>query len=202
MLEGVLPISKKSAIITPILKKAGLDPDVAANYRPISNLTFISKVIGRIVAGQLTAYLVANNLLPTRQSAYRAHHSTETVLLGITSAIFDAADKADVTQLAALDLSAAFDCVDHHTLLERLGISYGLGGCVLDWIASFLHNRSQTVSFAGGLSAASTVLYGVSQGSVLGPLLYVLYTADVCDIAASHQVHIHCYADDIQLYRH
>lgn len=202
LLEGVLPISQKSAIITPILKKAGLDPDVAANYRPISNLTFISKVIERIVAGQLTAYLVANNLLPTRQSAYRAHHSTETALLGITSAIFDAADKADVTLLAALDLSAAFDCVDHHILLERLRISYGLGGCVLDWIASFLHDRSQTVSFAGGLSAASTVLYGVPQGSVLGPLLYVLYTADVCDIAASHQVHIHCYADDIQLYKH
>ena len=137
----VLPISQKSAIITPILKKAGLDPDVAANYRPISNLTFISKVIERIVAGQLTAYLVANNLLPTKQSAYRAHHSTETALLGITSAIFDAADKADVTLLAALDLSAAFDCVDHHILLERLRISYGLGGCVLDWIASFLQER-------------------------------------------------------------
>ena len=141
LLEGVLPISQKSAIITPILKKAGLDPDVAANCRPISNLTFISKVIERIVAGQLTAYLVVNNLLPTRQSAYRAHHSTETALLGITSAIFDAADKANVTLLAALDLSAAFDCVDHHILLERLRISYGFGGCVLDWIASFLHDR-------------------------------------------------------------
>ena len=77
---GVLPISQKSANITPILKKAGLDLDVAVNYQPISNLTFISKVIERIVAGQLTAYLVANNLFPTRQSAYRAHHSTETAL--------------------------------------------------------------------------------------------------------------------------
>ena len=202
LLEGVLPISQKSVIITLILKKAGLDPDVAANYRPISNLTFISKVIERIVTGQLTAYLVANNLLPTRQSAYRAHHSTETALLGITSAIFDAADKADVTLLAALDLSAAYDCVDHYILLERLRISYGLGGCVRDWITSFLQDRSQTVSFAGGLSAASTILYGMPQGSVLGPLLYVLYTADVSDIAASHQMHIHCYADDIQLYKH
>ena len=201
-LEGVLQISQKSAIITPILKKAGLDSDIAANYQLIFNLTFMSKVIERIVASQFTAYLVANNLLPTRQSAYRAHHSTETALLGITSAIFDAADKANVTLLAALDLSAAFDCVDNYILLEHLRISYGLGGCVLDWIASFLQNRSQTVSFAGGLSAASIVLYCVPQGSVLGPLLYVLYTADVCDIAASHLVHIHCYADDIQLYKH
>ena len=90
----------------------------------------------------------------------------------------------------------------HHILLERLRISFSLGGCVLYWIAYFLQDRSQTVSFARELSAASTVLYGMPQGSVLGPLFYVLYTADVCDIAAFHQVHIHCYAYDIQLYMH
>ena len=103
---------------------------------------FVVKVIERIVATQLTAYLVANNLLPTIQSAYHAHHSTETVMLEITSAIFDAADKADVTLLAALDLSAAFDCGDYHIVLERFRISYDLGGCILDWIASFVRDCS------------------------------------------------------------
>ena len=97
--------------------------------------------------------------------------ANDTAMLGITSAIFDVADKADVTLLAALDLNTAFDCVDHHILLECLRISYGLGGCVLDWIASFLRERSQTFFLVGGLSAASTVLYGVPQGSVLGPRL-------------------------------
>ena len=159
LLESVLPISQKSAIITPKLKKAGLDTDVAANYRPISNLTFISKIIERIVASQLTSYLVANNLVPTRQAAYRAHHSTGTATLGITSAILNAADKTDVTLLAALDLNAAFDCVDHYILLERLIISYGLGGCVLDWIASFLWDRSQTVCFTGVLCSFHCLIW-------------------------------------------
>ena len=89
LLEGVLLISQKIAISTPILKKAGLNPDVAANYRPIFNLTFISKDIECIVTSQLTAYLFANNLLSTRQSVYRVHHSTETAIMGITSIIFD-----------------------------------------------------------------------------------------------------------------
>ena len=170
--------------------------DVAANYQSISNSTFISKVIEHIATSQLTAYFVANNLFLTWQSAYHAHHSTETAMLVITFAIFDTADKADVTLLAALDLSAALDCV------ERLKILNSLGGCVLGWIASFVLDRSQTVSFADGLSAASTILYGVPQGSVLRPLLYVLYTADVCDIVAYYHEYFHCYANDIQLYMH
>ena len=100
-------------------------------------------------------------------------------MLGIIFAIFDAADKADI-----------------------ILISYDLGSCVLDWLTSFLRNRLLTVSFAGSLSAIYTVLYGVLQGSVLGSLLHVLYTDDVCDVAASYQLHMHCYADNIQLYMH
>ena len=105
---------------------------------------------------------------------------------------------ADITLLAALDLRTAFDCVDRRILQERLKNSYGFDGCVLDRIAFFLRNRSQTVSFAEGLSAVSIVLYGEPQGFVLGPQLNVLFTADVCDLAASHPVHIHCFVNDMQ----
>ena len=111
--HGLLPESQKEAIVTPILKKHDLDPDDVKSYRPISNLTFISKVIERIVASQLTGYLQTNKLLPDHQSAYRQGHSTETALLKIFSDILDAADSAQVTLLGLLDLSAAFDTVDH-----------------------------------------------------------------------------------------
>ena len=118
--HGLLPESQKAAIVTPILKKHDLDPDDVKSYRPISNLTFISKVIERIVASQLTGNHQMNRLLLDHQSAYRQGHSTETALLKIFSDILDAADSAQVTLLGLLDLSAAFDTSDHDILLTRL----------------------------------------------------------------------------------
>ena len=202
MLSGTLPDTEKLAIVTPILKKRDLDPDSAKSYRPISNLTFISKLIERIVSRRLTSYLSEHNLLPTVQSAYRQNHSTETASLKIVSDVLDAADTGHVTLLALLDLSAAFDTVDHNILLSRQECSYGFSGTVLKWIASYLKNRSQTVVFAGIKSAPTSLLYGVPQGSVLGPLFFNLYTADVVKIAESFGIQIHCYADDVQLYIH
>jgi hypothetical protein len=202
MQHGVLPESQKSAIVTPILKKYDLDPDDVRNYRPISNLTFLSKVIERIVASQLTGYLQENKLFPDLQSAYRQGHSTETALLKIFSDILDAADSAQVTLLGLLDLSAAFDTVDHDILLTRLQVSYGVSGSALAWIASFILHRSQSVNFNGQISARLQMRYGVPQGSVLGPLLFILYTADVISIATSHGIGAHSYADDSQLYLH
>ena len=188
--------------ITPVLKKPGLDPDDCKNYRPISNLTFVSKVVERLVARQLTDYLQENQLLPTYQSAYRRGHSTETALLKVISDIFDAADAnpSRVTLLGMLDLSAAFDTVDHETLLARLQTSYGICGPALSWVASFLTTRSQVVAFNGQTSSVRRLRHGVPQGSVLGPLLFLLYTADVADIAANLGVRVHSYADDTQLY--
>ena len=147
-----------------LLRRHDLDPDSAKSYRPISNLTYISKLIERLVSHRLTSYLSDHNLLPTVQSAYRQNHSTETASLKIVSDVLDAADTGHVTPLALLDLSAAFDTVDHNILLSRLECSYGFSGTKLKWIASFLKNRSQIVVFAGIKSAPTSLLYGVPQG--------------------------------------
>ena len=200
--HSLLPESQKAAIVTPILKKHDLDPDDVKSYRPISNLTFISKVIERIVASQLTGYLQMNRLLPDHQSAYRQGHFMETALLKIFSDILDAADSAQVTLLGLLDLSAAFDTVYHDILLTRLQKSYGVGGTALAWISSFIQGRQQSVTFNGHQSTRIQLKYGVPQGSVLGPLLFILYTSDVISIAASLGVGAHSYADDSQLYLH
>src|SRR5664279_2344881 len=98
-------------------------------------------------------------------------------MLRIWSDMLMAADDRKVTLPGLLDMSAAFDCVDQLILLHRLRVAFGIDGMVLDWIRSFLSGRTQQVVYNGGRSAISTVLYGVPQGSVLGPLLYVLYTA-------------------------
>ena len=198
--EGHLPSSQKAAIVTPILKKVNADPDELKNYRPISNLTFISKVIERIVAEQITRHLNEANLMPPLQSAYRCHHSTETAVMKVLSDILDAMDARKVSLLGLLDLSAAFDTVDHGILLRRLQTSFGIDRLPLDWIRSFLTDRTQAVAFRGATSSHTPLRYGVPQGSVLGPLLFLLYTADVGAVAQRHGVSVHSYADDTQLY--
>ena len=200
--NGELPASEKSAPIAPIVKKSGLDPDCASNYRPISKLRFLLKLIERIVCQQLTAYLQANYLLVPEQSAYCQDHSTETAVLKIASDVFDSADTGHVTLLALLDLSAAFDTVDHDILLQQLNHSYSVGRTALRWVHSFLFGRTQVVHFNGHLSTESLLTCRVSQGSVSGPKFFTLYIADVVRIAQSFGVCIYCYADDLQLYVH
>ena len=196
--EGHLPSSQKFAILSPIVKKAGLDADDVRSYRPISNLTFMSKLIERMVYQQLIAYLEKHNMLPKHQSGFRAHHSTETAVLKVISDILGAADQGYMALLGLLDMSAAFDTVDHDILLERLATSFGMASTALAWLRSFLTGRSQQVSFNGGLSSIGLITTGVPQGSVLGPLLFLLCSADVPLIA--NQLGIHCYADDGQIY--
>ena len=200
LMEGILPASQKAAIITPILKKVGLDADDVKSYRPISNLTFISKVIERLVADQIKAFLAESDLMPPLQSAYRPGHSTETATLKVLSDILDAVDSRETTLLSLLDMSAAFDTVDFEILLRRLETSFSLGGTVLKWLTSFVTGRTQAVEFDGVTSPPVTLICGVPQGSVLGPLLFVLYVADVLMIAKRHGVKIHAYADDLQTY--
>ena len=198
--EGRMPSTQKHAIVTPLLKKPGSDVADMGNYRPVSNLSFMSKLIERAVASQLNNYLTSNGSLPRFQSAYRKGHSTETAMLRVWSDILEAADRRHVMLLGLLDLSAAFDCVDHSILLQRLRLSVGLTDTALDWIESFLSDRTQQIAFNGQLSTTRPVLFGVPQGSVLGPLLYVLYTADLAKVVSRHGLDMHLYADDIQVY--
>jgi len=102
--QGCLPLSQHRAVVTPRLKKAGLDEADVKNYRPISNLTFMSKIVERLVCRQLVTFLQKHNLLPTHQSAYRRQHSTETAILKIVSDLFLACDRGQVSLLALLDL--------------------------------------------------------------------------------------------------
>ena len=199
---GVFPQSFKVAEITPVLKKTSLDASVPVNYRPISNLCYLSKLLERTVNNQLVEHLRVNDLMPEHQSAYRKCHSTETALLKVSSDVLIAADSGMVTLLAMLDLSAAFDCVDHLILLTRLDRSFGISATALEWIRSYLGQRTQRVRYNGQVSATALLEFGVPQGSVLGPLYFLLYSADVFLLADRHGFKIHGYADDIQLYSH
>ena len=198
--QGVVPTVFKSAYITPLLKKADLDPADPKSYRPISNLSVVSKLLERLVARQLLDYLTAARLLPNLQSAYRAHHSTETAVLKVLADILLAIDRGDLAVLALLDLSAAFDTVDHDTLLRRLETSYGLAGSVISWFRSYLDGRTQSVRCRSSSSKPTRLHCGVPQGSVLGPILFLLYTADLLQLIQSYGLHPHLYADDTQIY--
>ena len=142
---GYVLSSMKAAYITPILKKADMDSADAKSYRPISNLSVISKLLEQLIAKQLVNYLKDNSLLPDFQSAYRPHHSTETTVLKVLADILLALDSGNLVILTLLDHSAAFDSVDHNTLiaLDRLRKSYGLRDVCFDWFKSYLSGRTQ-----------------------------------------------------------
>jgi len=132
----------------------------------------MSKVVEMLVCRQLMAFFDDHGLLPVHQSAHRRWHSTKIAILKIVSDLLLACDRVQVTLLALLDMSAAFDTVDHVILLDRSQCAFGIRGGVFDWIKSFITNRSQTVSFTGGRSAVSPVVCGVFQGSVLVPFSF------------------------------
>ncbi|XP_062613811.1 uncharacterized protein LOC134275554 [Saccostrea cucullata] len=138
-----VPTTFKEAIIRPILKKPEFDCNELKNYRPVSNLPFISKILEKVVSKRLKHHLEVNNLQEPLQSAYRACHSTETALLRVHHDIVSALDKNSCMALVMLDLSAAFDVIDHTILLRRLRFSFGISGAALEWIESYLTQRTQ-----------------------------------------------------------
>ena len=176
--------------------------DALSSYRPISNLSFMSKIIEKLIASQLVAYLDGSGHLPKFQSGFRRGHSTETAIVRLLSDVHAAMDRREVTLLALLDVSAAFDTVDHDILRHRLDISFGIRGRALGWLWSFISNRSHAVVINRIESSWRGIHCGVPQGSVLGPLLYILYTRDVSGIVLSARLGVQQYADDTQSYIH
>ena len=139
--EGYFPDEFKTAVVTPLIKKPSLDKSVLNNYRPVSGLNFVSKLIERIVSKQLKHYLSSNNLNNIYQSAYKAGHSTETILLKIKSDIHLNLAQGQPTALVLLDLSAAFDTIDHLKLFDCLSSWFGFSDIVLNWF-KILHDLS------------------------------------------------------------
>ncbi|KAM9552786.1 uncharacterized protein ACWYII_034792 [Salvelinus alpinus] len=195
---GYVPSVFKRARVAPLLKKPTLDPSDVNNYRPVSLLSFLSKTLERAVLGQLSCYLSQNDLLDPNQSGFKTSHSTETALLCVTEALRTAKANSLSSALILLDLSAAFDTVNHQILLSTLS-ELGISGAAHAWIASYLTGRSYQVAWRESVSAPRALTTGVPQGSVLGPLLFSLYTKSLGSVISSHGLSYHCYADDTQL---
>ena len=188
-------------MLPPILKKSSLDKEIFKNYRPVSNLNFISKILERVVTVQLQTHLDEAGLMTAFQSVYRKHHSTESALLNIHNDILLNMAKGSVTALTLLDLSTAFDTIDHTILLDRLNVYYGISELALGWFKSYLSGRTHSVKVDSTLSHRAVLQHGVPQGSVIGPILFSLNTNPISSIIHSHSsIHHNFYADDTQLY--
>ena len=174
--NGIFADQWKCASVHPLLKMLGLEP-IFQNFRPVSNLQDISKLTEKAVFIQTNGQMVTHNISPELQSSYREHHSTETALLKVMNDVLLKMNSQHVTLLIFLDLSAAFDTVDHSILFDRLTKIVGLQGKVHDWFRLYLSGRSQRVVIDGSMSKEFSLDCGVPQGSCLGPLLFVIYTS-------------------------
>ena len=198
MSTGNVPTIMKSALVTLYLKKPSLDKDIMNNYRPISNLSFISKLTERVVLRRLIDHVSSGYLHEKFQSAYKPNHSTETALTRIQNDILMAVDNKRGVVLVLLYLQAAFDTVDHTLLLACMKRT-GVTDVALQWFESYLSPRTQTVCLGQTKSDPLELLQGVPQESVLGPVLFTLYTGPIGQIIRRHRLDFHLFVDDFQL---
>ena len=195
---GIMPDILKHAKIRPLLKKLDLEL-ISKNYRPVSNLSFLSKLIEGAVINQYISHLERNNIEDHHQSAYKKLHSTETLLTKVKNDILMKMDNGQVVMLVLLDLSAAFDTIDHKILLKRLENRYGIRGIALKWFKSYLTGRTQSVCINGHESEKRPLNYGVPQGSKLGPILFNSYIAPLSELVRKHGIEDEKFADDEEL---
>ncbi len=201
LLSGCVPSYFKQAAVQPLLKKTNLDPCLPQNYRPMSKLPFISKILEKVFAKQLTDAFNTHNIFNKFQSGFRQKHSTGTALLRVSNDIMMASDAGECSVLVLLDLSSAFDTVDHGIMIDRLRQWVGISGSALDWFTSYLSVQSFSVSVDPYSSASAALSCGVPQGSVLGTVLFALYVLLLGIIINKFKgISYHCYVDDIQLY--
>ena len=195
MLTGYVPDKMKIARITPIFKSG--NPNLASNYRPISVLTTFSKIIERVIYKRTIEFFDKYSILSDCQYGFRAHHSTTHAIIKLIDKITTGLDMSLDTIGIFLDLSKAFDTVDHEILLSKLEY-YGIRGVALDWFKSYLSNRHQFVSINGIHSTYDKISCGVPQGSILGPLLFSVYINDFNN--SSDVLSFILFADDSNLF--
>ena len=183
--------SWKVTTVKPLFKKLSSDP-IVKNYLPVNNLTFMSKLIERCMLKQLNRHNEPYQLMPSYQSAYQQHHSCKTSLLKLTNDILWSMEDQNITAVLALDLSAAFDTVDHDVLLQVLKNQYGIDGKVLDWYDSYLHPRSYMVRVKGSKCTLQPLEFSVPQGSCGGPVLY----ASTLRLVVSPPLNLNGFTDD------
>ena len=198
--QGTFPQQWKIATIQPLLKKLGLDT-ILSNYRPISNLPYTSKLTESAVLYLLGEHLKQHQLLPDYQNAYREHYSCETALLNIHNDILWAMERQECLALCAIDLSAAFDTVDHQVLLLVLEKLFGVSPPSLQWFDTYLRPRGFKVTVNGKYSNYKQTDFAVPQGSCLGPVLFTLYSSTLGQVVSEHGVNMTAYADDHSFYK-
>ena len=176
---STFPEDWKYSKIVPLYKKD--DPLNAKNYRPVALIPVISKVLERVIFMQIVQYMESNNLFHSSHHGYRAGHNTCTALIELYDSWLEAMERGDLSGVMLIDLSAAFDCVDHSLLVAKLKL-FGFNDSCLNWCQSYLRNRKQCVSIEGCQSDFLEVDVGVPQGSILGPLFYIMYTNDLPEV--------------------
>ena len=186
------PKEWKYALVTPIHK--GGDKCNTTNYRPISILPIISKILERWVHSVVYSYLDECNLIPCCQSGFRPQHSTETTLHDLTNTCYQVMERGEMTGTVFIDLSKAFDSVNHDIILDKLEKS-NMSTSVINWFKSYLYERSQSVTIGGNISKSMPLNTGVPQGSILGPLLCIIYTSDL-PLCLPRECKLFMYADD------
>ena len=194
----IVPTAFK-AVVDPKLKNDSIHHEVYRNFRPISYLSFITKATKKVVAVRLNHHLEDASLHEIFQSAYKKGHSSETALTRIHNDILHAIHDGGCVILVLPDLSAAFDMVDHDNLITRLKHHFGITGKALGWIQSYLSWRTQFVKIGTERSSSRNLFYDVPQGSVLGPILYSMYTSPLTDIISKHNMNHHIYAADSEI---